>query len=66
MSSSRAIASIDKDVADLGSNARGIAADIGDLGAAEVVADAVDAEFGGRLNGVVINADDLPPGRPWP
>jgi 3-oxoacyl-[acyl-carrier protein] reductase len=59
---SRDQGSIDKTVADLGPNARGVAADMGDLSTAEVVADAVDAEFGGRLNGVVINAGGPPAG----
>lgn len=55
--------SIDRAVADLGPAARGVAADMADLDTAEKVAAAVDAEFGGRLDGVVINAGGPPAGK---
>jgi 3-oxoacyl-[acyl-carrier protein] reductase len=55
--------SIDRAVADLGPAARGVPADMGDPDTAAKVAAAVDAEFGGRLDGVVINAGGPPAGK---
>jgi 3-oxoacyl-[acyl-carrier protein] reductase len=55
--------SIDRAVADLGPAARGVTADMADPGTAARVAAAVDAEFGGRLDGVVINAGGPPAGK---
>jgi 3-oxoacyl-[acyl-carrier protein] reductase len=60
---SRDEASIDAAVADLGATARGIAADMAYPGTAEMVAAAVDAEFDGQLDGVVINAGGPPAGK---
>ena len=59
---SRDRASIDRAVADLGAAARGITADMAAAETAAMVAAAVDAEFGGRLDGVVVNAGGPPPG----
>ena len=50
-------------LADLGPAARTIAADMADVETAERIAAAVDAEFGGRLDGVVINAGGPPAGK---
>ncbi len=55
--------SIDRAIADLGPAARGVAADMAYPGTAEQVAAAVDAEFGGRLDGIVINAGGPPAGK---
>lgn len=55
--------SIDRAVAELGSAATGVAADMAYPGTAQQVAEAVDAEFGGRLDGVVINAGGPPAGK---
>ena len=55
--------SLNRAVADLGPAARGVAADMADAGTAEQVASEVDAAFGGRLDGVVINAGGPPAGK---
>ena len=60
---SRDEASIDAAVADLGPAARGIAADMAYPGTAEMVAGAVDTEFDGRLDGIVVNAGGPPAGK---
>lgn len=48
---------------DLGDAARSVAADMADPDAPGKVAAALDAEFGGRLDGIVINAGGPPPGK---
>jgi 3-oxoacyl-[acyl-carrier protein] reductase len=60
---SRDQASIDQAVAEMGSAASGVTGDMGDPGTAERVSAAVDATFGGRLDGVVINAGGPPAGK---
>ena len=55
--------SLNRAIADLGPQARAIAADMAYPGTAEQVASEVDAEFGGRLDGVVINAGGPPAGK---
>ena len=55
--------SLDRAVADLGPAARAVAADMAYPGTADQVVDAIDAEFGGRLDGVVINAGGPPAGK---
>lgn len=60
---SRDEASLDRAVAALGPAARAVAADMAYPGTAARVAAAVDAEFGGRLDGVVVNAGGPPAGR---
>jgi 3-oxoacyl-[acyl-carrier protein] reductase len=55
--------SIDRAITELGPAASGVAADMAYPGTAEQVAAAVDAEFGGRLDGVLINAGGPPPGK---
>jgi 3-oxoacyl-[acyl-carrier protein] reductase len=60
---SRDQASIDRAIGELGPAARGVTADMADAGTAAKIASAVDAEFGGRLDGVVINAGGPPPGQ---
>jgi 3-oxoacyl-[acyl-carrier protein] reductase len=60
---SRDEASLERAVADLGPSARAVAADMAYPGTAEQVAAAVDAEIGGRLDGVVINAGGPPAGK---
>jgi 3-oxoacyl-[acyl-carrier protein] reductase len=50
-------------LADLGPAARAIAADMADADTAARITAAVDAEFGGRLDGVVINAGGPPAGK---
>lgn len=60
---SRDRGSIDRAVAELGAAACGVAADMADPGTASVVAAAVDREFGGRLDGVVVNAGGPPAGK---
>ncbi len=52
-------------VADLGPAARAVAADMAYPGTAQQVADALDADFGGRLDGVVVNAGGPRPARRW-
>ena len=60
---SRDEASLDKAVAELGPAARAVAADMAYPGMAELVAEAVDVEFGGHLDGVLINAGGPPAGQ---
>ncbi len=60
---SRDRGSIDRAVTELGSAATGVAADMADPETAGKVAAAVDREFGGRLDGVVINAGGPPAGK---
>ncbi len=60
---SRDEASLDKALAELGPTARAVAADMAYPGTAAQVAAAVDAEFGGRLDGMVINAGGPPAGK---
>lgn len=55
--------SLDRAVANLGPAARAVAADMAYPGTAERVADEVDAVFGGRLDGLVINAGGPPAGQ---
>lgn len=55
--------SIDRAIAELGSAATGIAADMAGPETAARVAAAVDAGFGGRLDGIVINAGGPPAGK---
>lgn len=60
---SRDEASLDRAVAELGPAARAVAADMAYPGTAEQVAAAVDAEFGGRLDGILVNAGGPPAGK---
>jgi 3-oxoacyl-[acyl-carrier protein] reductase len=60
---SRDEASLERAVAELGPAARAVAVDMAYPGTAEQVADAIDAEFGGRLDGVLINAGGPPAGK---
>ncbi len=60
---SRDEASLDRAVAELGPAARAVAADMAYPGTAAQVAAALDAEFGGRLDGIVINAGGPPAGK---
>jgi 3-oxoacyl-[acyl-carrier protein] reductase len=60
---SRDEASLDKAVAELGPAATAVAADMAYPGTAEQVAAAVDAEFGGRLDGLLVNAGGPPAGQ---
>ncbi len=55
--------SLDRAVADLGPAARAVAADMAYPGTAQQVADALDADFGGRLDGIVVNAGGPPAGK---
>jgi 3-oxoacyl-[acyl-carrier protein] reductase len=54
--------SVDRAVAELGPSARGVAADMAYPGTAQDVFAALDADFGGRLDGVLVNAGGPPPG----
>ena len=60
---SRSEESLNQAIADLGPAARAVAADMAYPGTAEQVASEVDAAFGGRLDGVVINAGGPPAGK---
>ncbi len=60
---SRDQTSLDQAVAELGPAARAVAADMAYPGTAEQVAAAIDAEFGGQLDGVVVNAGGPPAGK---
>lgn len=60
---SRDQASIDRAIADLGPAASGIAADMAAPDTAARVNAAVDAVFGGRLDGLVVNAGGPPGGK---
>ena len=60
---SRDETSLEKAKAELGEAARTVAADMAYPGTAEQVAAALDAEFDGRLDGVVINAGGPPAGK---
>ncbi|MBA3449640.1 MAG: SDR family oxidoreductase [Chloroflexia bacterium] len=60
---SRDQTSLDTALAELGPAAGAVAADMADPDTAERVAAAIDAEFGGRLDGVVINAGGPPAGK---
>jgi 3-oxoacyl-[acyl-carrier protein] reductase len=60
---SRDEASLDRAVADLGPAAHAVAIDMAYPGTAEQVAAAVDTEFGGRLDGVLVNAGGPPAGK---
>ena len=55
--------SLDRAVAELGPAARAVAADMAYPGTADQVADALDADFGGRLDGLVVNAGGPPAGK---
>jgi 3-oxoacyl-[acyl-carrier protein] reductase len=55
--------SIDRAIADLGAAASGVTADMADAATAAKIAAAVDAQFGGRLDGLVINAGGPPAGK---
>src|SRR5215217_1894226 len=55
--------SLERAVAELGPSARAVAADMAYPGTSEQVADEVDARFGGRLDGLVINAGGPPAGK---
>ena len=59
---SREQASLDQAVADLGPAARAVAADMAYPGTADQIAATLDAEFGGRLDGIVVNAGGPPAG----
>lgn len=54
---------INRAVAELGPSARGVMAAMAYPGTAQMVADALDADFDGRLDGVLVNAGGPPPGR---
>jgi 3-oxoacyl-[acyl-carrier protein] reductase len=60
---SRNEASLEAAVARLGPAARSVAVDMAYPGTADRVAETVDAEFGGRLDGLVINAGGPPAGK---
>src|SRR5918997_5146447 len=60
---SRDEASLDKAVAELGPAAYAVAADMGYPGTAEQIANEIDARFGGRLDGLVVNAGGPPAGK---
>jgi 3-oxoacyl-[acyl-carrier protein] reductase len=60
---SRDEASLEQAMAELGPAARAVAADMGYPGTAEQVAAAVDAELGGRLDGILVNAGGPPAGK---
>ena len=60
---SRPGASLDAATAALGSAAIACPADVSDPGAAEVIAAAVDAHFGGRIDGLVVNQGGPPGGK---
>jgi 3-oxoacyl-[acyl-carrier protein] reductase len=60
---SRDEASLDKAVAELGPAASAVAADMGYPGTGEQVANEIDARFGGRLDGLVVNAGGPPAGK---
>jgi 3-oxoacyl-[acyl-carrier protein] reductase len=55
--------SLDRAVAELGPAARAIAADMAYPGTGEQVANEVDAQFGGRLDGLLVNAGGPPAGK---
>jgi 3-oxoacyl-[acyl-carrier protein] reductase len=55
--------SLDRAVADLGPAAHAVAADMAYPGTAQQVADALDADFGGLLDGIVVNAGGPPAGK---
>jgi 3-oxoacyl-[acyl-carrier protein] reductase len=55
--------SLDRAVAELGPAARAVAADMAYPGTSEQVANEVDAQFGGRLDGLVVNAGGPPAGK---
>jgi len=60
---SRDEASLERAVAELGSAAKTLAADMASPDTAEKVAAAVDREYSGHLDGVVVNAGGPPPGQ---
>jgi 3-oxoacyl-[acyl-carrier protein] reductase len=60
---SRDDASLKQAVAELGSAAKTVAADMASPDTAEKVAAAVDREYGGHLDGIVVNAGGPPPGQ---
>jgi len=60
---SRDEASLEQAVAELGSAAKTLAADMASPDTAARIAAAVDAEYGGHLDGVVVNAGGPPPGQ---
>jgi 3-oxoacyl-[acyl-carrier protein] reductase len=60
---SRDQASIDRAIAELGAAASGVTADMADANTAAKIAAAVDEKFGGRLDGLVINAGGPPAGK---
>ena len=55
--------SLDRAVSDMGPAASAVAADMADPGTAERIAEKIDADFGGRLDGVVVNAGGPPAGK---
>jgi 3-oxoacyl-[acyl-carrier protein] reductase len=55
--------SLDRAVSELGPSANAVAADMAYPGTAQQVADALDADFGGRLDGIVVNAGGPPAGK---
>ena len=59
---SRDPGSLEQAVGELGTLARAVAVDVAAPGAAETVAGAVDLHFGGRLDGLVVNAGGPPGG----
>jgi 3-oxoacyl-[acyl-carrier protein] reductase len=60
---SRDESSLERAQTELGEAARTVAADMAYPGTAEQVASALDAEFGGRLDGVLVNAGGPPAGK---
>ena len=60
---SRDAGSLDKAVGELGARARAVPVDVGAPDAAATVAAAVDEHFGGRLDGLVVNAGGPPGGK---
>lgn len=55
--------SLDKAVAELGPAASAVTGDMADPGTGEQVANEIDARFGGRLDGLVVNAGGPPAGK---
>src|SRR4051812_18697203 len=55
--------SLERAVAELGPAARAVAADMAYPGTSEQVANEVEAQFGGRLDGLVVNAGGAPAGK---
>jgi 3-oxoacyl-[acyl-carrier protein] reductase len=55
--------SLDRAVSELGPAAKAVAADMAYPGTAQQVAEAIDTDFGGRLDGIVVNAGGPPAGK---